>query len=65
MYKLAPTGIGRLSEREKDLEILILRHQLDIVERKQKTPVKPDQVEIMTLAVLTITLSTNHLQPLT
>ncbi len=26
-------GIGHLSEREKDLEILILRHQLDILER--------------------------------
>ena len=37
----------------KDLEILILRHQLDILERKQKTPGKPDQVEKMTLAVLT------------
>ena len=46
-------GIGCLSEQEKDLEILILRHQLDIVERKQKTPIKPNQVEKMTLAVLT------------
>ena len=35
-------GTGRLSERQKDLEILILRHQLDILERKQKTPVKPN-----------------------
>lgn len=46
-------GISRLSEREKDLEILILRHQLDILERKQKTPIKPNQVEKMMLAVLT------------
>ena len=45
-------GIDRLSDREKDLEILILRHQLDIVERKQTTPIKPNQVEKMTLAVL-------------
>ena len=30
-------GTSRLSEREKDLEILILRHQLDILERKQKS----------------------------
>jgi hypothetical protein len=46
-------GIGRLSEREKDLEILSLRHQLDIIERKQKTPIKPNRAEKMTLAVLT------------
>jgi putative transposase len=46
-------GIGRLSEREKDLEILILRHQLDILERRQKTPIKPNRAEKLTLAVLT------------
>lgn len=45
-------SIGRLSEREKDLEILILRHQLNILERKQKTPIKPSHAEKMTLAVL-------------
>ncbi len=61
-------GIGSLSEREKDLEILILRYQLDILERKQKTPIKPNQVEKMTLAVLTNKLkqitnrSTNQLR---
>jgi len=61
-------GIGRLSEREKDLEILILRHQLDILERKQKTPIKPNNTEKMTLAVLTNKLkqitnrSTNQLR---
>ena len=26
----------RMSDNEKDLQILILRHQLDILERKQK-----------------------------
>ena len=46
-------GIGRLSEREKDIEIMILCHQLDILERKQKTPIKPNRAEKMTLAVLT------------
>jgi hypothetical protein len=61
-------GVGRLPEREKDLEILILRHQLDILERKQKTPIKPNQAEKMTLAVLTNKLkqitnrSTNQLR---
>jgi len=49
-------GVGRLPEREKDLEIMILRHQLDILERKQKTPIKPNQAEKMTLAVLTYKL---------
>ena len=49
-------GIGCLSEQEKDLEILILRHQLDILERKQKTLIKPNQAEKMTLAVMTYKL---------
>jgi len=44
---VAFVGIGRLSEREKDLEILILRHQLNILERKQKTPIKPNIAEKM------------------
>ena len=42
-----------LSNREKDLEILILRHQLDILERKQPHPIKPSKAEKLTLAVLT------------
>lgn len=29
--------LRRLTEQEKDLEILILRHQLDILERKQNS----------------------------
>ena len=44
-------GIGRLSEQEKDLEILILRHQLAILERKLKKPVKPTRAEKLMLAV--------------
>jgi hypothetical protein len=61
-------GIGRLPDREKDLEILILRHQLDILERKQKIPINPNPAEKMTLAVLTHKLkqitnrSTNQLR---
>ncbi len=46
-------GIGRLSDQEKDLEILILRHQLDILERRQKMLLKPNKAEKMALAVLT------------
>jgi hypothetical protein len=44
--------IGRLSDQEKDLEIMILRHQLNILVRKQKKPIKPSQAEKFTLAVL-------------
>jgi putative transposase len=44
--------IGHMSDQEKDLEILILRYQLDMAERKLKTPLKPTQVEKLTLAVL-------------
>lgn len=42
-----------LSDGEKDIEILILRHQLDILERKQTRPIRPSKAEKFTLAVLT------------
>lgn len=44
--------IGRLSEQEKDLEILLLRHQLSILERKCYKPVRLTRAEKLTLAVL-------------
>jgi putative transposase len=44
--------LGRMSDNEKDLEILILRHQLDILERKQKRLVRPNRAEKLFLAVL-------------
>jgi len=50
--------LRNLSDREKDLEILILRHQLDILERKQTHPIEPSKVEKLTLAVLTKKLKT-------
>ena len=49
-------SIGRLSQQEKDLEILLLRHQLAILERKLDKPVKPNRAEKLTLAVLTARL---------
>jgi len=54
--------IGRLSEKDKDLEIMILRHQLDVMTRLQAKPVKPNRAEKLTLAVLTKKLkqSTNR-----
>ena len=45
--------IGRLSEKDKDLETMILRHQLDVMTRLQTKPVRPNQAEKLTLAVLT------------
>jgi len=48
--------LGRMTDSEKDLEILILRHQLDILERKQKRKIKPNQAEKLFLAVLTARL---------
>ncbi len=45
--------IGRLTDQEKDPEILILRHQLDILERKRTEPIKPSKPEKLTLTVLT------------
>jgi putative transposase len=49
-------NITRLSNQEKDLEILILRQQLSILHRKQNSPIKPNRVEKLTLAVLTAKL---------
>ena len=44
--------IGYKSEKEKDLEILLLQYQLGILERKLNQPIKPNRVEKLTLAVL-------------
>jgi len=65
---MAIVSIGRLSEQEKDLEILVLRQQLAILQRKCDKPVKPSRIEKMTLAVLVAKLKqvaqrpTNQLQ---
>ena len=49
--------IGRLSEREKDLEILLLRKQLAIMERKLKSLLHGvSRVETLTLAMLAVKL---------
>jgi len=49
---LAIVNVRRLSDQEKDLEILILRQQLSILQRKHKHPIKPSRVEKLTLGVL-------------
>ena len=43
---------GRMSESEKELEIIILRHQLDVMVRKQKRPIRPDCCDKVILATL-------------
>jgi putative transposase len=53
---IAIVSLGRLSEREKDLEILVLRQQLAILKRKQSQPIRANRVEKMTLALLTAKL---------
>jgi len=45
-------SIGRLSDQEKDLEILLLRQQLVIQERKLARPVRPSRIEKLTVAVV-------------
>ena len=52
-----------LSDREKDLEILILRHQLDIMERKRTQPIRISKAEKLILAVLTNKLKTISKRP--
>jgi len=44
--------IGRMAETDKDLEIMVLRYQLGIAERKMQKPVRANRAERMTLAVL-------------
>jgi hypothetical protein len=44
--------IGRQSDQEKDLEIIILRYQLDMAERELQLSLRPTRVEKLMLAVL-------------
>ena len=48
--------LGLTSEKDKDLEILILRQQLGILQRRQEKPIKPNRAEKLTLAVLSANL---------
>lgn len=48
--------LGRKSESEKDLEILLLRRQLAIYERKQSQPMRLSRGEKLTLVMLGIKL---------
>ncbi len=55
--------LGRMSDSEKDLEILILRHQLNILERKQKRKITPNRAEKLFLAILTARAKTVTKRP--
>ena len=48
--------IGRQATLEKDLEILVLRQQISILQRKINSPIRPTRVEKLTLSVLTMKL---------
>lgn len=49
---IALIQIDRLSESDKDLEIMVLCYQLGIAERKLKKPVRANHAERLTLALL-------------
>jgi putative transposase len=51
--------IARLSEHDKDLEILLLRQQLGIAERKLRKPVRASRAERLTLAAVTTKLKSS------
>ena len=44
--------ISRMSDMDKDLEILVLRYQLGIADRKLNRTIKPNRIEKLTLSVL-------------
>src|SRR5210317_1622709 len=55
--------IGRMTETDKDLEIMVLRYQLGIAERKMQKPVRANRAERMTLAILAARLKKQTNRP--
>jgi len=55
--------IGRMSESEKDLKIMILRYQLGTAERKLKKPVQANRAVRVILAVLAAKLKQQTQRP--
>ena len=55
--------IGRMTESDKDLEIMVLRYQPGIAERKLQKPVRANRAERMTLAVLAAKLKQQTKRP--
>jgi len=60
---LTTLRLGRTSEADKDLEILILRQQLSILQRRQQEPIKLNRAEKLTLAVLSANLKKQSNRP--
>ena len=56
--------LGRTPDADKDLEILILRQQLGILQRKQEKPIQPSRAEKLTLAVLAASLKKQTNKPI-
>jgi len=58
--------IASISDHDKDLEILVLRYQIGIADRKLNKTIKPKRTEKLTLAVLAARLKsrTNALRAL-
>jgi hypothetical protein len=48
--------MSRQPTLEKDLEILVLRQQLSILQRKTSFPIRPSRIEKLTISVLTVKL---------
>ena len=55
--------LGRISDKDKDLEILILRQQLGILRRHIDKPIKPNRAEKLTLAVRSANLKKQTNRP--
>lgn len=55
--------LGRWTDQEKDLEILLLQQQLRTVERQAHKPVRLSRIEKLTLAILTVKLKTLTQRP--
>jgi hypothetical protein len=56
--------LGLTSDKDKDLEILILRQQLGILQRQMDKPIKPNRAEKLTLAVLSANLRKQTNRPI-
>src|SRR5262249_41205566 len=56
-------SIGRLGSHEKDLEIMLLRQQLTIVQRRLDKSVRPERIEKLTLAILAAKLKSMTQHP--
>jgi hypothetical protein len=55
--------IGHMTETDRDLEIMILRYQLGIAERKLQKPVRASRAERITLAVMAAKLKKQTNRP--